>query len=101
MPDGWELWRAIEHLGPTVLTGIPRGTWAVPQKRRWCARELGPRVRVIACPAADKHRESGPGAVLIDDSERLRGAWEGRGGTFVHHTTTERTLRRLRSLRVI
>ena len=35
-------------------------------------------------------------SVLIDDRESLRKAWEDKGGIFVHHTSTRRTLELLR-----
>lgn len=34
-------------------------------------------------------------SVLIDDRLDLRENWEARGGIFVHHTNTKRTLRKL------
>ena len=41
---------------------------------------------VITCWSHNKHYESGPGAVLIDDRHDLKAAWEAKGGIFVHHT---------------
>jgi hypothetical protein len=35
-------------------------------------------------------------SILIDDNEDLKENWESRGGIFVHHTNTERTLRKLK-----
>ena len=35
-------------------------------------------------------------SILIDDNEDLKEKWESRGGIFVHHTDTERTLRKLK-----
>lgn len=32
MPDGRELWEGVESLQPTILTGLPMGKWAEPQK---------------------------------------------------------------------
>lgn len=32
MPDGRELWGGVESLRPTILTGLPMGNWAEPQK---------------------------------------------------------------------
>jgi len=54
--------------------------------------------RVITCWSEQKHRESGPGAVLIDDRWDLKHAWEAAGGIFIHHETgnVEHTLRQLR-----
>ena len=91
-PDGRELWEYVRPLEPTILTGLPMGRWAEPQKRAWCARELGPDVPVITCMSRDKAvqaREATPdGAtpVLIDDRERFRERWVSAGGIFVHHT---------------
>ena len=54
--------------------------------------------QVITCWSEQKFRESGPGAVLIDDRIDLKAAWEEQGGIFIHHETgnVERTLRQLR-----
>eukprot|EP00522_Entomoneis_paludosa_P010526 CAMPEP_0172449368 /NCGR_PEP_ID=MMETSP1065-20121228/8102_1 /TAXON_ID=265537 /ORGANISM="Amphiprora paludosa, Strain CCMP125" /LENGTH=409 /DNA_ID=CAMNT_0013201033 /DNA_START=59 /DNA_END=1288 /DNA_ORIENTATION=+ len=41
--------------------------------------------RVITCWSNNKHYESGPGAVLIDDRIELGRAWEAKGGIFIHH----------------
>eukprot|EP00667_Euglena_gracilis_P011777 EG_transcript_12050 len=92
MPEGRVLFEALRPYQPTILTGLPRGKWAVAQKERWCARELGPDVPVITCLAWDKHRYCTPGAVLIDDTVRLREAWTAAGGVFIHHTSVAETL---------
>jgi hypothetical protein len=58
--------------------------------------------RVITCWSHNKHLEcTEPGSVLIDDRLDLREAWEAAGGVFVHHTTTENTIRRLQQLGVL
>src|SRR3546814_9068244 len=38
MPDAKELFAAVRHLIPVILTGLPRGAWAAPQQIRWAAR---------------------------------------------------------------
>lgn len=116
MPDGQRLWHAIRPLQPDILTGVPyRVTKSSAQKFAWCQRELGVPVqhidkafgisflsssssssptnhnpervcRVITTWSQEKHVESGPGAVLIDDRIELKAEWEARGGIFVHHT---------------
>ena len=102
MADGRELWGAIRHLEPTILTGLPLGQWAEPQKRSWCARELGEGVEVICCMARDKHTFiRGPGDILIDDRERAEEPWVRAGGTFVLHESTERTVLQLLELGVL
>ena len=91
-PDGRPMWEYVRPLDPTILTGLPLGRWAEPQKRAWCARELGPDVPVITCMSRDKAvraREATPEnatPVLIDDRVRLRDRWEAAGGIFIHHT---------------
>ena len=37
MPDARLLFDAVKHLKPTILTGLPLGKWAVPQKIEWAA----------------------------------------------------------------
>ncbi|CAM9945870.1 unnamed protein product [Ascophyllum nodosum] len=75
MPDGRELWNGIVDLHPTILTGLPMGNWAEPQKREWCKKELGGDVFVITCMSRDKHIYCQyDGSVLIDDSWPKRAA---------------------------
>ena len=46
MPDAMELFEAVRHLKPVILTGLPRGNWAADQKVRWAA-EYFPGTRII------------------------------------------------------
>jgi hypothetical protein len=98
MRDAEALWEFCRPHEPTILTGLPLGSWAPEQKRRWVARMLGPGVRVITCMSREKHRYSAPGRVLVDDRENLREAWERAGGTFVQHSSAERSIAELRRL---
>ena len=41
MIDGRDLWEAILHLKPDILTGVPMHQKARQEKADWCARELG------------------------------------------------------------
>jgi len=95
MPDGQVLWNATKDYNPTILTGLPIGNWAAPQKRTWCARMLGPDVPVITCMARDKHNHCSPGAVLIDDREKARDPWVAKGGFFILHTSAASSLAQL------
>jgi 5'(3')-deoxyribonucleotidase len=97
MPDARLLFDAIEHLTPTILTGLPLGKWAAPQKVAWCEEHF-PRVPVITCMARDKHRFMDPGDVLVDDRDRHRPAYEAHGVVFVHHKNAKQSLRELRSI---
>jgi hypothetical protein len=98
MEDSEVLWRFCAPHRPTILTGLPLGTWAPEQKRRWVARMLGADVPVITCMARNKPRWSGPGRVLVDDRAAACAGWERRGGTFVHHVSAERSIAALRRL---
>ena len=94
MADARALYDAVEHLRPTILTGLPLGKWAAPQKVAW-AEEHFPGVPVITCMARDKHRFMDPGDVLVDDRENHRAAYEAHGVVFVHHKDAAQSLREL------
>ena len=94
MPDAHVLFDAVKHLKPTILTGLPMGNWAAPQKVGWAAEHF-PGVPIITCWAADKHKHMHPGDVLVDDREKHRAAYEEAGVVFVHHRNAEDSLRQL------
>ena len=97
MPDARELFDAVEHLKPTILTGLPLGNWAAPQKVRWAAEHF-PGVPIVTCMARDKHRHMHEGDVLVDDRETHRAAYENAGMVFVHHTSARDSLRQLAAI---
>ncbi|QIK96377.1 hypothetical protein G7076_07905 [Sphingomonas sp. HDW15A] len=97
MADARELFDAVAHLTPTILTGLPLGKWAAPQKVAWCEQHF-PRVPVITCMARDKHRFMDPGDVLVDDRDRHRAAYEAHGVVFIHHKNTRQSLGDLSSI---
>jgi len=123
-PGGNDLWDFSLAHGPTIITGMPYGGWAEPQKRLWCSRELGASVPVITCMAPEKSLRAaerlrerfghGPalwpcpiasaglplrGAVLVDDTADVaRAPWERDGGIFIHHTDVKLTIARLKEL---
>jgi hypothetical protein len=91
MPDAAQLFEAVRHLDPIILTGLPRGDWAAPQKVRWAAGHF-PRTRIIACLAADKRRYARKGDILVDDTLKYRDLWTGAGGVFVHYRNARHTI---------
>lgn len=95
MPDARELYDAVRHRNPVILTGMPRGKWAEPQKRRWAERHF-PGVPVITTMAALKHEHRHPGDVLVDDRDKYRHLWEAEGGVFVHHASARASIEELR-----
>lgn len=98
LPDAMDLWRAVEHLGPVILTGLPLGDWAAPQKMAWAARHfLGARMITTMARAKRDHMEA-PGDVLVDDRATYRDLWEEAGGAFVLHRSAAESLAALRGL---
>jgi len=94
MPDARRLFDAVRKLDPTILTGLPIGNWAAPQKVAWAAEHF-PGVPIITCMARDKHKHMKPGDVLVDDRENHRSAYEAAGVLFVHHKNAEDSLSEL------
>ena len=94
MRDARTLFDGVRHLQPMILTGLPLGRWAAPQKIEWAAEHF-PGVPIITCMARDKHKHMHPGDVLVDDRENHRAAYEGAGVVFVHHRNAEDSLRQL------
>jgi hypothetical protein len=97
MADAFELYEAVRHKSPIILTGLPRGRWAEPQKRRWAERHF-PGVPVITTLAALKHEHRHPGDVLVDDRDKHRHLWEANGGVFVRHKSAAQSIAELRAL---
>lgn len=98
MEDAHLLWEFCRPYSPTILTGLPLGSWAPAQKRRWVARMLGAEVPVITCMAREKPRWSGPGHVLVDDTAKHAEGWERAGGIFILHVSAARSIAALRAL---
>ena len=95
LPGAAELVERVRHLDPVMLTGLPLGKWAAPQKRDWAQRHF-PDLKIITCMAADKWRHARPGDVLVDDREKARNPWiEKAKGRFVLHRSPEETLEEL------
>ena len=97
MADARLLFDAVEHLKPTILTGLPLGNWAAPQKVRWAAEHF-PGTPIITCMARDKYRYMEPGDVLVDDREDHRSKWEDAGGIFIHHRSARESLAALSAI---
>ena len=94
MADARVLFDGVKHLKPTILTGLPIGNWAAPQKVGWAAEHF-PGVPIITSLARDKYKHMRPGDVLVDDSETHRAAFEDAGVVFIHHKSALDSLRQL------
>jgi len=95
MDDALELFDAVRHLDPVILTGLPRGNWAADQKVRWAARYF-PGTRIITTMAREKRNHANEGDVLVDDQLRHSALWCEAGGVFVHHRSAAQSLGELR-----
>ena len=96
MDDAMELFEAVRHLDPVILTGLPRGNWAADQKVRWAAQHF-PGTRVITTMARDKRDQAQVGDVLVDDQLRHSALWIEAGGVFIHHRNAAQSIADLRS----
>jgi hypothetical protein len=96
LPDAFELYEAVKAKGPIILTGMPRGNWAEPQKRRWAERHF-PGTPVITTLASLKREHCHPGDVLVDDRDQHRRLWEQAGGLFIHHKSAKDSIAALKA----
>ena len=99
MPDGMRLFEAVRHLNPIILTGLPRGRWASPQKVRWAKKHF-PGTRILTVMAVDKRSHAQRGDILVDDQLRHAHLWEEAGGIFLQHRDAQSTIQQLKSLGV-
>jgi hypothetical protein len=90
-----DLFEAVRHLDPIILTGLPVGNWAADQKVRWAAHHF-PGTRIITTMARDKRDHAKEGDVLVDDMIRHAHLWQDAGGIFIHHKDVATTLERLK-----
>ena len=95
MDDAMELFEAVRHLNPVILTGLPRGNWAADQKVRWAAQHF-PGTKIITTLARDKRDHAKEGDVLVDDQDRHRHLWEEVGGIFILHKSAKQSIAELR-----
>ena len=95
MDDAIELFEAVRHLDPVILTGLPRGNWAADQKVRWAAKHF-PGTKIITTKARDKRNHAKEHDVLVDDQDRHRHLWEEMGGVFIHHKSARQSIAELR-----
>jgi hypothetical protein len=89
LPDAMDLYRAVAHLNPIILTGCPEGGWSEPQKIAWAAHHF-PSVKIITCLSRQKCLHMiNQGDVLVDDYLRYSDLWENAGGIFIHHVSAK------------
>ena len=100
MADARELFDAVKHLRPLILTGCPRGGWAEMQKLSWAARYF-PGTPTIVCYSKNKRDYMLPGDVLVDDRPQYQNLWVEAGGIFVLHRSASESIAHLRELSLL
>lgn len=94
MHDARELYEAVAHLNPIILTGCPMGGWAQEQKIKWRNKNF-PGVPMITTLSKDKRSHAKSGDILIDDYLKYQHLWVEMGGIFIHHTSAKTSLEEL------
>jgi len=100
MEGAVELYQAVKHLRPIILTGCPRGDWAAHQKMRWRDKHF-PGVPMVTCLSRNKVDYCQPGDVLVDDFLKHSQKWIDGGGIFVHHTSAQESIYVLKNIGVL
>jgi hypothetical protein len=100
MPDAYDLFNAVKHLNPIILTGVPRGRWAADQKLRWRDKYF-PNTEMITCASRDKIKYAKPGDIIVDDWEKWRQLWVDGGGIWVLHKNAKQSIVELKTLGVL
>jgi hypothetical protein len=94
MPDALELYNAVKHLRPILLTGVPFGGWAEQQKFGWRDMHF-PGVPMVTCRSKDKALYCQPGDILVDDITTYKHLWEAAGGIYIVHTSANQSIKEL------
>lgn len=93
MPDGHELWDAVEIYKPTILTAPTRHKSSVEGKKIWIRENLPPGTPFYI--DQDKAKYADKDSILIDDREKNIKKWEEAGGIGILHKNTITTLDKL------
>lgn len=98
MPDAKELWNWCKPYNPIILTGVPYGNWAQPQKICWAKKMLNTD-RIICCLSREKIKYAKKGDILVDDTLKYRHLWEDElGGKFIHHISAKSSISELKKI---
>jgi len=101
MEDAQELYDAVKHLNPVILTGTPSHDEAIHQKVRWVRKIFGNNQIVICCKSKNKYHYCFEGDVLVDDFLKHSQKWIDAGGIFVHHTSAKESIQKLKDLNIL
>ena len=104
MPDAMELYDAVKHLNPIIITGLPMGAFGKrcsDEKLSWRDKHF-PGVEMITCLSVDKKNHmKAHGDILIDDSPKYEPLWTHAGGIWVTHTSAQSSINILLNMNVL
>jgi 5'(3')-deoxyribonucleotidase len=92
MPDGKQLWKAVEIYKPTILTAPSNHKDSITGKKEWLDKNL-PEVPYLI--DQDKAAHAGKNKILIDDREKNIKKWEEAGGIGILHKDAKTTIDKL------
>lgn len=101
MADAMELYDAVKHLDPIILTGCHEGDYGREDKEQWVLEKFGASQRIITCESKHKAVYCKPGDVIVDDWPRHRPVWEAAGGIWVHHENAKQSITELQQLGIL
>ena len=96
MPDGHQLWNALEKYKPTILTAPSRHESSVNGKKIWIRENLPPGTPFFIQQNKAAHADKD--SILIDDRENNIRKWEEAGGIGILHKDTRTTLDKLQKV---
>lgn len=98
MKDWHILWEGLSRYPnrKVILTGVPKIPSAAHEKVEWVHRHCGKDQPVITCWSRHKSLYMhNSGDILIDDWEKYKELWIGRGGRWITHVNAENSLAEL------
>lgn len=99
MFDMYKLWDFSKAYRPIILTGIPSSIVEAPEnKKAWVRKWLGPEVEVRCCKSRDKCLHASHGDILVDDWDKYKHLWEGKGGIWVTHKNADSSIQELKRI---
>ena len=102
MQDAMQLYDAVKHLRPIILTGMSRDMQGhINHKLDWGLKHFGREQIVICCQASKKSQFCLPNDIIVDDRKIYKHLWEKKGGIWITHTSASNSLKKLEELGVI
>ena len=102
MPGALELYNAVKHLKPKILSGIP---WQIPEatthKVAWVHKNIDPDLIVITPRSRDKNLYCIRNDIIVDDWPQHKAKWLEKGGIWIDHRTAEESIAALKAIGVL